>query len=201
MRDRHGLSVEHVNPRRDVCDDPLDGGLKPFARDRGHRSHLPVPCFDCLQLELGADLGRRERAGDVLLVGKHQQRRTKQPLLKEQFAQLVAAQAQPRNIRRIHNPNEALARLEVVAPVRPNRCLPAHVPNVELVVAVLQSLNVEPQCRRDRARVLALESLDNSRLAGVVKPKNQKPHLALLHFDLLDDGEQTHRERAAMNRE
>ena len=45
----------------------------------------------------------------------------------------------------------------------------AHVPDVQVVAVVLQSLNVEPQGGRNGGDVLAVELFQNCCLAGIVQ--------------------------------
>lgn len=58
--------------------------------------------------------------------------------------------------------------LKVVSPVRSDRLLPSHIPNVELVALVLQGLDVKPERGLDGIDVVPVEFLHDGRLSGVV---------------------------------
>lgn len=96
-----------------------------------------------------SDLLERQRPNEVLLVREDEQRRACQSLssaaskrtqrtkiqahlLAQQPAQLVPAVAHPHGVARVHDPHDGVGGFKVVAPVRPERPLSAHVPCSEL---------------------------------------------------------------------
>ena len=109
------------------------------------------------------------RAGQVLFVGENEQRGAQKTFLLQKCVQFPFAIVQPAPVGRIHDPNEAVGRLEVVAPIRPQALLTPDVPNVEVEAAVLQGLDVEAQSGADRAHVFPVELFQNRRFARIIQ--------------------------------
>lgn len=82
---------------------------------------------------------------------------------------LSLAVSQSPLVRTVHHPDNGVRLLKVVAPVRPDRLLPSHVPDVELEALVFQGLDVESECRGDGRDVLVAELLQDGGLPGVVE--------------------------------
>lgn len=61
--------------------------------------HVQLPCFSSSPHLL--NLLQRQRAGNILLVGKDQQRGAEESLLLQQICQLLAAVLQPRQVGRV----------------------------------------------------------------------------------------------------
>merc|ERR1719203_2526977 len=90
------------------------------------------------------DVARFKSAADVLFVGKNEDGQVEEAvLLLHQLYELCCALLQTPHIRRIHDVNEGIAILEVVAPISADRLLAADVPHVQLHVLVLDALHVE----------------------------------------------------------
>ena len=101
-----------------------------------------------VEAELRADLLGCQGALNVLLVRKHEQRRAGEPLLLQQLLELLVAVLEARAVGGVDDSYQSVGLLEIVAPVRAQRRLPAHVPDVELVAAVLERLDVEAASAR-----------------------------------------------------
>ncbi len=65
------MSVHGEDARRNVIDEPVDAVDQPLASHRTAADNEDVMSSDALEVEQLADLVRRERAGDVLLVGEY----------------------------------------------------------------------------------------------------------------------------------
>jgi len=107
-----------------------------------------------MQPQLIRNLRRIHRIGQILLVRKHQQQRIPQLVLVEHALQLLARLDDAVAVVAVDDEDDALRVLEVVPPQRANLVLPAHVPDGELDVLVLDRLDVEA-CGRTRRLVCA----------------------------------------------
>ncbi|PWY97194.1 RNI-like protein [Testicularia cyperi] len=79
--------------------------------------------------------------------------------------------------------------------VRTETSLSANVPNIEMVALILESLDCEAQCGRDRLDFrlrLVLQPLQNGRLARIVQPEEKKAELTRPVLVLSDDSQQAH---------
>jgi hypothetical protein len=87
------------------------------------------------EIERLDDLLAAQRAREVLLVREDEDGGAREFLLREELRELLAAVAEAAAVGGVDDPDEAVRRLEVVAPVGADRLLAADVPDVELVAA------------------------------------------------------------------
>ena len=101
----------------------------------------PVPLPQRVQPKLVRDLGRVHGVGQILLVGKHEQRGVAQLVLAEHAVQLVARLADAVAVVGVDDEDEALRVLEVVAPQGADLVLATDIPHSEADVFVNDSLD------------------------------------------------------------
>ena len=152
----------------DVIDNKVDAFKKTTSGDGTAWHDTPVTVLDEVELKNVLDLSWGQSTSNILLVAEHHERGTGELLLEEQSLQLDLAVMEAKAITGIDHPDEAVRMLEVVAPIRPDRGLAAHIPKVQLEVVVLDGLDLEAEGRCDFRGVLAQELLQNSSLTSVV---------------------------------
>jgi hypothetical protein len=96
-----------------------------------------------MQAQLIRDLGGVHGVGQILFVGEDQQQRIPQLILVQHALQLLARLDDTVTIVGVDDEDDALGVLEIVPPQRSDLVLPAHVPDGELDVLVLDRFDVE----------------------------------------------------------
>ena len=124
----------------------------------------------------GESIESRSR-GTYLFVGKDQEHGVSQLVLLEHAVQLVAGLANSLAIVAVHDKDEALRVLEIVAPQRTDLVLAADVPHGEADVLVLDRLDVEADGGNGGDDLAQLELVQNGRLTGRVQADHQNSHL------------------------
>lgn len=96
-----------------------------------------------MQAQLIRDLSGVHRIRQILLVREHEQQRIPQLVLVQHPLQLLAGLDDTVAIVAVDDEDDALGVLEVVSPERADLVLPAHVPDGELDVLVLDCFDIE----------------------------------------------------------
>ena len=136
---RSASAADSAAPRQ-----PVQAVKQALARRGAAGLHKVGPRgSDSPQAQLLGDLGARQRAGDVLLVGEDEQRRARHLAVLDDARELGARLVHALAVRRVDDEDEALGAREVVAPQRADLVLAADVPHVELCVLVGDRLDVE----------------------------------------------------------
>eukprot|EP00327_Prymnesium_parvum_P018964 CAMPEP_0113240970 /NCGR_PEP_ID=MMETSP0008_2-20120614/6546_1 /TAXON_ID=97485 /ORGANISM="Prymnesium parvum" /LENGTH=245 /DNA_ID=CAMNT_0000088345 /DNA_START=136 /DNA_END=874 /DNA_ORIENTATION=- /assembly_acc=CAM_ASM_000153 len=158
---------------------PVQALVQTISRGGAGGLDVPVALAQRVESELVGDLRSVHRVGQVLLVGEDEQNRLAELILVQHAVELVASLADAVAIVGVHDEDDALRVLVVVAPQGPDLVLPAHVPHGEGDVLVLNRLHVEAD-RGDGGDDLAkLELVENGGLARGVKAHHEDAHILL----------------------
>eukprot|EP00438_Fugacium_kawagutii_P017659 Skav201276 [mRNA] locus=scaffold2058:154559:155204:- [translate_table: standard] len=130
-----------------------------------------------LQLQLLHDFSCSHCIGQILLVGQNQQHSILHLLLLQHLVQLFIGILDSVTVRTVHHVDQTICALKVVAPKSADLVLASHIPHVELDVLVLNSLNIESNCRNGGDYFSQLQSVEDGGLAGRIETKHQNPHL------------------------
>ena len=76
-----------------------------------------------------------EGAGQILFVGKDEQGGAEKAFFLEELMELFFAILESPFVGRVHDPDETVRRLEIVSPIRAERFLASHIPNVQVKTA------------------------------------------------------------------
>ena len=109
-----------------------------------HQFHTyPSALPQAVQTKLIRNLRRVHGIGQILLVCEHEQKCVPQLVLVEHALQLLAGLDHTITVVGVDDKDDTLCVLEVVSPERADLVLSTHIPNGELDVLVLNSLDVE----------------------------------------------------------
>ena len=154
-----------IRPRSRICRHRTEGCARvrepERVRSRDGIAHR-VRCRRSAHLE---QLVARQRAGYVLLVCEDEEGGAREALLAQQLVELALTVVEATRVRAVHDPDEALGLLVVVAPVRTQARLATHVPHVEFVPAGgPQARALSRAGRAWRARVRSRTAVDRARV-------------------------------------
>eukprot|EP00740_Mantoniella_antarctica_P002650 CAMPEP_0181360730 /NCGR_PEP_ID=MMETSP1106-20121128/6835_1 /TAXON_ID=81844 /ORGANISM="Mantoniella antarctica, Strain SL-175" /LENGTH=181 /DNA_ID=CAMNT_0023474049 /DNA_START=296 /DNA_END=842 /DNA_ORIENTATION=- len=158
---------------------PMEALLQSGALLGGGRLDLPRSILDVKEAEALGDVVCRECLHQVALVGKHQQRHRRELILPQDLVQLEACLVHAFAVRGVHNVDERLGVLVIVAPVWANRLLPTNVPHIELEAVVHDGLDVEALRGGGGGDVLFAKPAENCRLTSIIQAEDQDTSLAI----------------------
>jgi len=150
---------------------------------RGGASGLDVPLAlpQAVQTQLVCNLSDGHGIRKILLVGKDEQQGVPEFILIEHALELLAGLGHTVAIVAVNDEDNTLGVLEVVPPKGADLVLTTDIPDGELDVAVLDSLNVKADGRDSGDNFAELELVEDGGLASSVKTDHQNAHLLLLH--------------------
>mmetsp|Transcript_2779 Transcript_2779/g.10083 ORF Transcript_2779/g.10083 Transcript_2779/m.10083 type:complete len:242 (+) Transcript_2779:67-792(+) len=163
----------------DGAGQPVKTLIQALGGGRAGALNVPVALAERVKRQLVRDLRRVHRVREILLVGKHKQDGVAQLILVEHAVQLVPGLRDTVAVIAVHNENQALGVLEVVAPKRANLVLSSHIPHREADVLVLDRLDVETDGGNGGHDLAKLELVEDGRLPSRVKTHHQDAHLLL----------------------
>merc|ERR1719313_1952482 len=169
---------------RERAREPVEPLVEAVTRRRTGRLDVPVAVAHLLKAELVRHLGGGHRLRKILLVGKDENHRVPELILVQHAVQLLLRVVDTVAIVRVHNEDQALRVLVVMAPQRADLILATDVPDSEADVLVLNSLDVEPD-GRDRCHDLTkLQLVQNRGLTCGVKADHEDAALLLAEHPL-----------------
>merc|ERR1712060_1031588 len=136
------------------------------------RPRPPPPPSPSSSLLFGAN-----RVGQVLLVGENQEDGIAQFVLHQHAVQLVPRLPDTIAIVAVHDEDEALGVLKVVAPEGADFVLTAHVPHGEGDVLVFDRLNIEADGRNGGDNLAKLELVEDGGFTGGIQSNHKNAHL------------------------
>jgi len=123
--------------------EPIETFKETLAVCRAARLNVPRSLAEVGQLERVRKLGGGRRVWKILLVGKHQQDRVPELFFRQHFMQFLARFHNTLAITAVHDKNDPLRVLEIVAPQRSDLVLTPYIPHRETNVLVFDSLDVK----------------------------------------------------------
>eukprot|EP00413_Alexandrium_margalefii_P015357 CAMPEP_0204533932 /NCGR_PEP_ID=MMETSP0661-20131031/12579_1 /ASSEMBLY_ACC=CAM_ASM_000606 /TAXON_ID=109239 /ORGANISM="Alexandrium margalefi, Strain AMGDE01CS-322" /LENGTH=327 /DNA_ID=CAMNT_0051540351 /DNA_START=136 /DNA_END=1118 /DNA_ORIENTATION=- len=165
---------------------PIQALIEAVACRRTRRLDEPLAVAQVVQSQLLGDIRCSHRVRQVLLVGKHEDHRVAHLLLVQHLGELLPGVLDAVAVVAVHDEDQPVGALVVVAPERPDLVLAADVPNGEIQILVLNRLDIEAD-GRDRGNHLAkLKLVKYRRFACGVKPYHQDSHVCLAYKALPD---------------
>ena len=177
------------------ADEPVRRGAEPSIEEELRRHLRKLDRWNLMQLlrvERDVDAKQKKRAevssnpDELAILAEDEDRGVRfyvasnrhasldvQLLLAQDLVQLESGLVYSLAVRGVHDVNQRLRVLVVVAPVRPDGFLPADVPHVELEPRVQHGLDVEPLRRGGGRDVLVRQLTQDGGLAGVIETQNQ----------------------------
>jgi hypothetical protein len=154
----------------------------------GSAGGLDVPSAlpQAVKAELVSDLGGVHGVGKILLVGEDQQNGIAELVLVEHALELFPGLDDTVTIVAVDNEDDTLGVLEVMPPQRSDLVLATNIPNGELDVLVLDSLDIETNRGDGGDNLAELELVENRSFTSSIETDHQNSHL-LLPPELVED--------------
>ena len=153
---------------------PFQSLPQPLVKDINSRAGLQMQlAAQSVQPQPFHHLRRRHRIGQVLLVGKDEDRRVAQLVLAAQAVEFVVDIVETVPVVGIHHDDHPLGALVVVAPQRADLVAPPHVPHGEVGAVEDDGLNVEADGGDGGDDLPELQTVQNGGLAGRIEPHHE----------------------------
>jgi len=158
---------------------PFQTLVKTVSRSGAGRLDVPGALSQAVQAKLVSDLGSVHGVRKILLVGEDQEESISQLVLVEHALQLLTSLDNTVTIVAVDDEDDTLGVLEVMSPERTDLVLTADIPDGELNVLVLDSLDVETDCGDGGDDFTELQLVEDSGLSGGIETDHKNSHLLL----------------------
>lgn len=158
---------------------PFQTLVKTVSRSGAGGLDVPGALSQAVQAELVGDLGSVHGVRKILLVGEDQEESISQLVLVEHALQLLTSLDNTVTIVAVDDEDDTLGVLEVMSPQRTDLVLTADIPDGELNVLVLDSLDVETDCGDGGDDFTELQLVEDGGLSGGIETNHENSHLLL----------------------
>jgi len=165
---------------------PLQTFVKTISGGSTGGLNVPGTLSQAVKTQLVGDFGGVHGIRQILLVGEDQENSIPELILVQHTLQLLSGLNNTITIVAVDNEDDTLRVLEVMSPQGSDLVLSTNIPYGELNVLVLDSLNVESDCRDGCDDFTELQLVEDRGLSGSIQTNHQNSHL-LLSPELIEE--------------
>lgn len=159
--------------------EPFKTLIKTVSGRGAGRLDVPSALSEAVETKLVGNFSSVHGIGQILLVGEYKEEGISKLVLVQHSLQLLTSLNNTIAIVAVNDEDDTLGVLEVMPPERSDLVLASHIPDSELDVLVLDSLDVEADGGNGSNDFTQLQLVQDSGLSGSVQTDHENSHLLL----------------------